>query len=161
MMETFTALEVLKRFESLTGLRLPNVSALIGSAAIIQLRERESAFRENAVHPYFYVVRSGLLKQLYTKEDGTEWIKSFTLEGQLFAFPIALCSGRRTTFASVAIEPSVIERIDYRRIEALGETDLVWQKAIRFAFQYLADFKLQRERDLLLLSAEDLYRKFA
>jgi CRP-like cAMP-binding protein len=159
-MDNLATLEVLNRFEMSTGLRLPNVHSLIDTIAIIELREKQSAFRENEVRPYVYIVRSGLLKQLYTKEDGTEWIKSFTGAGELFACPVALSPAGRTTFASVAIEASVVERIDYRLIEQMGETDLVWQKAIRFAFQYLADVKVRRERDLLMLSAAELYRKF-
>ena len=48
------------------------------------------AFAEDEVCPRVYVVRRGLLKQLYTKDDGTEWIKSFAREGELFGCPIAL-----------------------------------------------------------------------
>jgi len=73
---------------------------------------------------------------------------------------VALCPGGRTTFASTAIEASVVESIEFPLIERLGGRHLAWQKAIRFGFQQLAELKVQRERDLLTLSAEELYRKF-
>jgi CRP-like cAMP-binding protein len=106
-------------------------------------------------------VRRGLLKQLYAKDDGTEWIKSFAREGELFGCPIALTPGGRTTFASVAIEPAVVESTEWRLVEGLGRTSLEWQKAIRYLFQRLAELKVRRERDLLMLSAADLYRQLA
>ena len=65
------------------------------------------------------------------------------------------------TFASVAIEASVVESIEWQVLERLGDADLAWQKAIRFAFQYRAELKVRRERDLLMLTPEQLYRQFA
>jgi hypothetical protein len=81
--------------------------------------------------------------------------------GDFFACPIALTPGGRTTFASAAIEPSVVEYVDWRVIDELGETDIAWQRAIRLGFQRLAELKVRRERDLLMLTAEALYRQFA
>lgn len=148
------------RFESLTGLRLPNTGRLLEAVRVTKLKPRESAFREDEICPRIYVVRSGLLKQFYTKEDGSEWIKSFTGAGDLFACLDGLAGGK-TSFASIAIEPSVVESVDWRVIERLADEDIAWQKAVRLAFQYLAQLKVRRERDLLMLTAEELYRKFA
>ena len=47
------------------------------------------------------------------------------------------------------------------KLEALGAEDVSWQRAIRIAFQRLAELKVRRERDLLMLSAEQMYRQFA
>lgn len=159
-MNGVATLRALKRFESRTGMQLPNVGSLLETVRITQLKPRASAFRENETCPRIYVVRSGLLKQFYTKVDGTEWIKSFTGAGDLFACMDALAGGK-TGFASVAIEPSVVESIDWRVVEQLAENDIAWQKAIRLGFQYLAQLKVRRERDLLMLTAEELFRKFA
>src|SRR5262249_40266547 len=139
------------------GLVLPERDTLAGAIQVTRLDARQSAFGINDVCPRIFVVRSGLLKQLYIKEDGSEWIKSFTGPGDLFACIVALSADGRTTFASTAIEPSVVESIEFSLIERLAERHLAWQKAIRFGFQELAELKLQRERDLLMLSAEELY----
>lgn len=157
---SLAALAILKKLESHVGAPLPNVRAMADCIEITELKEKEGAFRENELCPRIYIVRSGLLKQFYIKEDGTEWIKSFTAAGDLFACLTAL-SGGRTTFASVAIEPSIVESIDFNIIERMGEADIVWQKAIRCAFQYLAELKIKRERDLLMLTAPELYQKFS
>jgi CRP-like cAMP-binding protein len=152
--------EFVARYQAVHG-PLSHVDRLLDAVRVVPLQPRESAFREDEVCPRLYLVRSGLLKQLYTSEDGSEWIKSFAREGDLFACPIALTRGGRTTFASVAIEPSIVEYVEWQAIEALGETDIAWQRAIRLGFQRLAELKVRRERDLLMLSAEALYRQFA
>ena len=51
--------------------------------------------------------------------------------------------------------------INWQDVEALGTKDVSWQRAIRFVFQRLAELKVRRERDLLILSAEQMYRQFA
>jgi len=152
---------LLERLETAHGLALPDVDALAGKLQLVELRPREAAFRQGTECFHIHVVRSGLLKQTYTEEDGSEWIKSFTGPGDMFACPLAITGRSGTTFSSVAIERSVVERIDYRLIEALGEQSLPWQKALRLAFQRLAEIKVQRERDLLTLSTRELYRKLA
>ena len=150
---------LLRRLEAAAGLTLPGIDRLLDAVHLTTIPEHQAAFHEDELCPRLFVVRSGLFKQLYTKDDGTEWIKSFAREGEAFACPIAL-SGKRTTFASVAIEPSVVEMIEWRDVETLGAGDMSWQRAIRFGYQLLAEVKVRRERDLLMLSAEQLYRQF-
>jgi CRP-like cAMP-binding protein len=154
-------LSLLRRLETVHGLALPDVDMLAGQLRLIELKPREEAFRQGDECFHVHIVRSGLLKQAYTEEDGSEWIKSFTGPGDMFACPLAITGRSKTMFASVAIEHSVVERIDFRLIEAMAERSLPWQKALRLAFQRLAEIKLQRERDLLTLNARELYRKLA
>jgi CRP-like cAMP-binding protein len=158
-MHASATLEILRRVEVLIG-PLPGHHALLDAVRVASFAPRQQAFGEDEECSRLFIVQSGLFKQLYTRDDGTEWIKSFAREGDLFACPIALSRAGRTTFASVAIEPSVVEWVEWRVIEELGETDVAWQKAIRVGFQRLAELKVRRERDLLMLSAEALYRQF-
>jgi CRP-like cAMP-binding protein len=151
----------LERLEARLGARLPGAEALLAAVVVRRLEPRASAFGLDEPCRRIFVVDSGLLKQLYLKDDGSEWIKSFTGAGDAFACPFALAPGGRTTFASVAIEPSVVESIDFAAIEALAAEDAAWQRAVRVGFQALAERKLRREQDLLMLTARELYRKFA
>jgi CRP-like cAMP-binding protein len=160
-MEPFVLPALLERFQADTGLRLPEVQSLAAAIRVRRLNDREAAFEAGDACPQVFAVRSGVLKQAYLKEDGTERIKSFAGPGELFACPFALTDGRRTSFASVSIGPSVVESLDFRLVEALAQRHLAWQSAIALAFRRLAELKVVRERDLLLLSAEELYRQFA
>lgn len=150
---------LLRRLEAVAQVTLTDVDRLATSVRTMTLAARQAAFHEDEACPRVFVVRTGLFKQLYTAEAGHEWVKSFAREGEAFACPVAL-GGGRTTFASVAIEPSVVEIVEWREIEARGATDPAWQKAIRHAFQFLAELKVRRERDLLMMTAEQLYRQF-
>lgn len=159
-MDELTTVRLLRRLETAANLQLAGIDRVARAIRTMVLPARQAAFHEDEPCPRLFVVREGLFKQLYTAEAGHEWIKSFAPEGEAFACPVAL-GGGRTTFASIAIEPSIVEVVDWRDIEALGAIDLGWQKAIRYAFQFLAELKVRRERDLLMMNAEQLYRRFA
>ncbi|MGE0815689.1 MAG: Crp/Fnr family transcriptional regulator [Vicinamibacterales bacterium] len=159
-MEDLTSLHLLRSLETASGLELAGLDRLASVIRTTAIPARGAAFHEDEPCPRVFVVREGLFKQLYTDDAGNEWVKSFAREGEAFACPVAL-SGGRTSFASIAIEPSVVESLDWSAVEALGAADLAWQTAIRLGFQRLAELKVRRERDLLMLNAEQLYRQLA
>lgn len=155
------ALSLLDKLASAHRLELPGIEELSSNLQCVAIQPREAAFHQGVACSYVHVVRSGLLKQLYVTEDGSEWIKSFTGPGDLFACPNAIGGKAPTTFASVAIEASVVERIDFRLLERAGESSAAWQKAIRLAFQRLAEIKVERERELLTFTPRELYARLA
>jgi len=157
-MEHLTLVRALRRLEQAAGLHLPEVELLAASVQLVQLREREFAFHQGDACPRLFGVRSGLLKQFYTSADGKEWIKSFTAQDELFACPIGFEPGGRTSFGTAALENSVLEVIEWRLVDALGERHLAWQKAIRYGFQALTQLKMVRERDLLMYTPEQMYQ---
>lgn len=158
-MSALTARTLLESFERQYDLVLPDLDRVCAHIERRNVARRENAFRQDepAVHVYF--VRSGILKQVYTSEDGGEWIKSFTGPGDLFACIYAISHRTPARFGSVAIEPSVVERLPFRVLEAAAESAAPWQKALRIAFQRLAEIKVQREQDLLTLTPRQMYAK--
>jgi hypothetical protein len=56
-----------------------------------------------------------------------------------------------TTFTSEAIEPAVVERVEYAWIESLAAHHIEWQRAMKTVFAFLARAKIRRERDSDLL----------
>jgi len=157
----WTAVTLIRRLEQRYGLTLPDVDSLTPKLRAISLRPHQAAFRQGDSCPCLFVVREGLLKQLYTQPDGRERIKSFSGPGDLFACLHALDGRGRTSFASVAIEASVVERIDFADLERQAEHSVAWQKALRLGFQALAEIKVERERELLSFSARELYERLA
>lgn len=145
-------------FERLAGGPLPRWPEF---ATQIQLKFVEAGgtvFMQGAEHPYVYVVRRGLIKNVYLRDSGDAWIKSFSSEGRFFASVAALKPGGRTSFSAVCVEDSELERIPFRVIEPLADSDLAWSTVLRRALAIFADRKEQRERDLLTLNPEDRYR---
>jgi CRP-like cAMP-binding protein len=148
-------------FEQLAGGPLPRWAEF---SAHVQSRRVEAGgaiFMQGIPHRFVYVVRSGLLKNVYTREDGEAWIKSFSCEGRFFASIAALQPGGLTSFSAVALEDCALERIPFEILEQFAETDLLWANTLRRAVMLFASRKEARERELLVLDAEDRYRQFA
>lgn len=160
-MKHWMSFTLLQQLQARLGMDLPQVDALAAQLRVSTLKPREAAFMQGEACPRLFIVRSGLLKQLYVEPDGSEWIKSFAGPGDLFACLQAIGGQGPTTFASVAIEDSVVEHIDFAAIDALAQSDLSWQKAVRAGFQRLAELKVRRERELLTLTPREHYQRLA
>lgn len=147
-------------FEELAGGSLPEWEVLEACSKLISLASGNYLFWTGDSHHFVYCVRQGLLKLVYDTPDGKEWIKAFSAEGNFFASASALNYDGRTTFSVVAIESTVVERVDYRVIKRLADVHIRWQKMLTNAFQLYGARKEKRERELLTLSAEERYRIF-
>lgn len=146
--------------EHLAGGPLPDWAAFAAQVQPRRLAAGEPLFASEVAWPWLNVVRSGLFKLVYLRADGSERIKSFIAEGGFFASLAALAPGGRTSFAAVALAPSVVEPLSYAHILALGERHLAWQKALRAGIEFYGLRKEKRERELLLMNAEERYRLF-
>lgn len=147
-------------FERLAGGALPSWERLEAEIAERRIDAGGTIFMQDVEHPFAYVVRSGLIKNVYFGKDGEDWIKSFSEEGRFFASISALETSGRTSFAAIAIEPSVVERIPYIALERLAADDAIWANAMRRALLIFAARKEKRERELLTLKPEQRYRAF-
>lgn len=115
---------------------------------------------QGAQHPFAYVVRHGLIKNVYLRDDGETWIKSFSEEGRFFASIAALEPGGRASFSATAVERSELEQISFDALVRFAEADLSWANMLRRATMVFASRKEQRERELLTMAPEDRYRHF-
>ena len=147
-------------FVRLAGGPLPLWDRLEPEIVVRRIDVGGAVFMQDVAHPFVYVVRSGLIKNVYLTENGEDWIKSFCDEGLFFASISALETDGRTSFSAIAIEPCVVERIPYRLLDELAETDLTWANFVRRALLIFATRKEKRERELLTLRPEQRYRTF-
>lgn len=136
------------------------------AAALQRLRPQAAGsvvFLQDQPHPHVYAVRQGLVKLSYLAEHGSEWIKSFADEGRFFASLSALegeASGRTSFMASVLEPGTLLERLDYRLLQALAARHLGWSEVLRRLTMVFAARKELRERELLTLRPEARYRAF-
>jgi CRP-like cAMP-binding protein len=145
-------------FEALAGGPLPRWPEFATHVQLKAVEAGGTVFMQGAEHPYVYVVRRGLIKNVYLRDTGDAWIKSFSSEGRFFASVAALKPGGRTSFSAMCVEDSELERIPFQAIERLADSDLAWSTVLRRALAVFADRKEQRERELLTLNPEDRYR---
>lgn len=146
--------------ESAAGGPLPGWADVAQGVRVKRYRPKQEVFGDGEINPYVYVVRDGLLKLSYVNESGSEWIKSFAYEGRFFASLSALDQDGRTSFAVTALEPSVLERLDYRVLARMAERSVVWARALQRLLLVFAARKEQRERELLTLSPRERYLAF-
>jgi CRP-like cAMP-binding protein len=152
-------LALARRFERDSGLKLDRLDTLGARLRVEHYADREVAFCEGEACARIFAVREGYFKQVYYGADGSEAIKSFAGPGALFACPFALSAGGIASFGSIAIGKSSVESIAFDEIDALARQFHPWERALRTGFQALAARKTRRERDLLMLTAEQLYRQ--
>ena len=148
-------------FERIAGGPLPRWSEFAPNIQSTRVETGGSVFVQGAAHPFAYVVRRGLIKNVYIRENGEAWIKSFSDEGEFFASISALEQGGRASFSATAVEESELERIRFDELERFAEKDLVWANMLRRATMIFASRKEKRERELLTASPEERYRRFA
>lgn len=147
-------------FETLGGGALPEYEGFSSRIAVRRVEAGGAVFMQDAEHPFVYVVTSGLLKIIYSRANGEDWIKSFVREGQFFASIAALTPGGRTSFSVVAVEPCELERVPFIFLQSLADRHIAWARVIQRALMIFAERKEKRERELLTLKPEERYRMF-
>lgn len=145
-------------FETLAGGSLPRWSEFASAVRLRRIEAGGTVFDQDSEHAFAYVVRRGLIKNVYLRETGDSWIKSFSSEGRFFASVAALKPGGRTSFSAICIEDSELERIPFEVVERFADSELAWSIALRKAMTIYAERKEQRERELLTLKPEDRFR---
>lgn len=146
--------------EHLAGEPLPEWDRFAASVRTRRHAAGATLFDAGQPWPWLSVVREGLVKLVYARADGSERIKSFIAEGGFFASLAGLVPGGRTSFAAVAMESVVVEQLAYDTLRAFGDRHIAWQRALRVGIEHYGARKEKRERELLMLTAEERYRLF-
>ena len=146
--------------ETLAGAALPGWGELAASARLLELEPGDYLFRAGEQQPYVFVVRTGLVKLVYETHDGKCWVKGFAAEDAFFASLSALRPRQGASFSTIALAPAAIERIEYAAITELALQHPSWQRAVCRGFELYGERKEKRERELLLLSAQERLRLF-
>jgi len=148
-------------FERLAGGALPDWDGLAARVRRRALRSGEVLFHAGAPHPHVVCVAEGVLKMVYDTADGKQWIKAFAEPGLSFASLTALREGGRASFSACAVGEAAVECVPYAAVEQFAARHAAWQRLLANAFRVYGERKEQRELELLTLSAEERYRRFA
>lgn len=124
------------------------------------LQKGEFFIREGQVPRKFALVQSGLFRYYYQNDKGIEFTKSFIPADNVLASYTAMLHQTPSLFFIQALEPSTLLEVNYASWLKLQETDKFWDKFLIKALEKGYATKEKRERDLLLLDAEERYRNF-
>lgn len=105
-------------------------------------------------------VAEGLFRTYYETEDGKEFITNFCRPGHFLGNYSAILRGGPMSLNIEALEDSFILLLPFQSLRGLMREFRAWETFGRRAAENLYLEKEDRERDLLLLSAEERYLLF-
>ncbi|WP_239615589.1 Crp/Fnr family transcriptional regulator [Cohnella mopanensis] len=106
------------------------------------------------------ICMSGLFRLYYTTPDGGEFNKSFCAKHEFLASYSSLLLGTSSFFSIQALVDSELIVVRYSDFQSLFTRHVCWERLGRILTEQLFVKKETRERELLLLSAEERYRLF-
>ncbi|HYG19605.1 MAG TPA: Crp/Fnr family transcriptional regulator [Ohtaekwangia sp.] len=125
-----------------------------------KLSKGEVFIQEGTVPQKFAFVVKGLFRYYYINEKGSEFTKGFFPENTFITSYSAMTDGIPSHYTIEALEDAVIFVFEYSKWKVLYNAHLCWREFLLALLEKGFRKKETRERELLLLSAEERYRSF-
>lgn len=149
-------MDIVSAFETRAGRPLPDAVALRRDVGRQTLRRGEILFAQGTPSSRVYWVRVGVLKLSYVSSDGTERVREFVAEGQVFACLEALDGARPAEYSATACEACELEWLPFAALDALSQREPTWGRCLG---QFALDTARHRgERERVLLTSPPLQR---
>lgn len=108
----------------------------------------------------FGFVAQGLFRYVYITEEGKEYTRGFMPEKYFVSSYSAMTQRQPSSFYVEALEDSEILEVDYLSWLKLQALHPCWDKFLLAILQHMFAKKEKRERELLLLEADDRYKNY-
>jgi CRP-like cAMP-binding protein len=132
------------------------VIELLRDGARVQTFDSEAwLLRGGEIATACFWIESGLAREYYLGEDGSEHTRRFMEAGELTGSLLDLLSGSPAVTWIQALEPTRTLRFDYAQFIALCDRYPELQRIARRFMEQLYVIKARREHDLLALSARE------
>ena len=112
------------------------------------------------VSDWLYFALKGVLRQFYTTEDGKEFNKSFSVEGEPCGSFRSALAREPSRFGIQALESGELLRVRFAELMALFDRDVHWERVGRRGAEYQTLLNEEREAEFLLDTAAVRYRRF-
>ncbi|RFS16725.1 Crp/Fnr family transcriptional regulator [Emticicia sp. C21] len=126
----------------------------------IKIVKGEYYIREGQVPKKFAFIEKGLFRYLYINNKGTEFTKNFILENNFISAYSAMISQQPSRMFIEALEDSYVYDISYNDWLELKKGHQCWNQFLVVILEKAFSTKEIRERDLLLLEAQERYDIF-
>ncbi|MCP4439702.1 MAG: Crp/Fnr family transcriptional regulator [Aureispira sp.] len=128
----------------------------------IQRSIKQGAFfiQAGQVPRKFGFVAKGLFRYVYIADDGKEYTRGFMPEDYFISSYSAMTKGIESSFYVEALEDSEILEIDYLSWLKLQASHPCWDKFLLGILHQMFASKEKRERELLLLEAQERYKNY-
>ncbi|MFD2520759.1 Crp/Fnr family transcriptional regulator [Emticicia soli] len=125
-----------------------------------KIAKGEYYIREGQIPKKFGFVEQGLFRYLYINNKGTEFTKNFILENNFISAYSAMISQQPSRMFIEALEDSFLYDISYNDWLELKKGHECWNQFLVTILEKAFSTKEIRERDLLLLEAQERYALF-
>lgn len=105
-------------------------------------------------------IKNGLFRYFYLSNKGEEFTKGFFTENSILSSYSAILENRASYFSIEALVDSTLEIIDYQKFQKLFAEHHCWNNFLVAMLQKAFIAKEEREREFLLLNAEERYKSF-
>ncbi|RYU96719.1 Crp/Fnr family transcriptional regulator [Emticicia agri] len=126
----------------------------------IKIAKGEYYIREGQIPKKFAFVERGLFRYLYINNKGTEFTKNFILENNFISAYSAMISQHPSRMFIEALEDSYVYDICYNDWLELKRGHECWNQFLVVILEKAFSIKEIRERELLLLDAQERYAIF-
>ena len=133
---------------------------LCGITASENLKKGDTFLREGDVPQKFAFVSNGLFRYYYVNEKGNEFTKGFFPEHNFITSYTAMVRRQPSHYTVQALEDASLLVVDYNRWQILYRGHNCWMNLLFRLIETGYMKKEARERELLILSAEERYRSF-
>ncbi len=120
----------------------------------------EALLRQNERWQQVYLIETGLIRLYFLRPDGKEFNKNFYREGQLICPLSANMQQHASLFGISCLENCDLWQCSAPYFIEILQAQQVWTQFQSHFLSKLVDHKLQREHDLLSLSAKERYQSF-
>jgi CRP-like cAMP-binding protein len=126
----------------------------------VKVTKGEYYIREGQIPKKFAFVEQGLFRYLYMDTKGTEFTKNFILENNFISAYSAMISQQPSRMFIEALEDSYVYDISYTNWLELKKGHECWNRFLIVILEKAFSTKEIRERDLLILEAQERYDNF-
>jgi CRP-like cAMP-binding protein len=120
-------------------------------------KKNDFFLNQKSIAKYIGFVVRGAFREFYTDKAGREYNKTFCFSGQFTGSYYDLASGKPSNVSIQAMADSTILIMSYREYKELMSKDTFWMKVGYAHAHNLLMYKLEKEYQLLTLSAKERY----
>lgn len=126
----------------------------------VELKKGDYFACEGRVETNLGFLKNGVLRAFYRSSEGLEYNKTFFTENEFFGAYSSLVTGQINQINIQALTDCTILMADYEGITRLFEEYREIEKLARVLGEYLYVYKEKREIELVILQADERYKRF-
>lgn len=140
-----------------TGVANKDLSVLDKLCLVKNYKKNEFFLKPGTIPVYSAYVAKGAFREYYTDNNGREFNKAFCFKGDFTGSYYDLNMGNPSIVSIEALDDSTLVLMDHKKYQKLVQTDTFWIKLSYAIAHNLLMKKLEKEFQLLTLSAAERY----